>query len=111
MTKDQESKPDNSEFTYTKGPWILRLSEFDLQEVEAEDGTPIARCWADSSGAHPSFPSREEGISNTKLMAAAPEFYVAAKEMVSAWGDRSDLSVWEMHMKAGLEEIIKQIES
>ena len=113
MTKDQENTTPETRFEYTPGPWKFKLSAFDLQEVYAEGDISVVRCWADSSGEHAIFPSREEAIGNAKLVEAAPKFYKRAKEIVSGFNDRGGkrMTIYDTAIKEGLEKIIKQIES
>lgn len=81
MKNTSETVKGESVAVHTPGPWKIGSEHTSAQdEIECQNGTTIAVVWTRRGyGPRPCFKDNPEGISNARLIAAAPDLLEACK--------------------------------
>ena len=97
-----------TERKWTKGEWRFseRYGEVMTEDLHDGDDMPVClirgdRKWNANRNSMYSLPTRNEGLANAHLIAAAPELFEALDEMVNEFRD-----IDEHHMSGGRKDAI-----
>ena len=93
--------------SHTKGEWKI----FNEMSIESDKGLSIANIYWNSELCHTIMVSKEEGIANVKLIAAAPDMLEALQdslqmlEQTLSYRENNDLKAGNIFLESTIEKV------